>query len=124
MTDTEAGDWLRRHFQAEIEAIRQAPPVVPPPPEPINLPPAEPGSPLAEEWELFRREIAGLLANGHRGRFAVVKAGQLTTWDTLRDAIEAARLLHGNVLCLIQPVQPKVPASSPFRIGYRRLCRE
>lgn len=124
MSDTDANDWLRQQMREEIEAIRQQPPTVPPIPETIDLPPADPGDPLAEEWELFRREVRRLLLDGHRGRFAVVRGGLLTTWDTIRDALEACRLLHPGSVCLIQRVQPTLPAASPFRIGYRRLCRD
>jgi hypothetical protein len=34
-----------------------------------QLPPAEPGSRIAREWETYRREVGRLLAEGHEGRF-------------------------------------------------------
>jgi hypothetical protein len=36
----------------------------------VDLPRAVPGNPFAEEWELFRRQVGQLLADGGRGRSA------------------------------------------------------
>src|SRR5207247_2194922 len=38
-----------------------------------ELPPAQPGNPLATEWELFRREVGRLLAEGHEGKTVLIK---------------------------------------------------
>ena len=86
------------------------------------LPPDVPNSPVAEEWTLFCRELPRLLNEGHRGRYALVKAGHdVTVWDTLRDAIHAGDLLYGTTLCLVQPVAASLPS---FRVGYNKLCRD
>jgi hypothetical protein len=78
-----------------------------------DLPPSAPGSPFAEEWEAFRREAGRLLAEGCRGRFALVKAGQpITVWDTLRDAAQAGRLLYGDEPCLVQQILPRLRSMS------------
>jgi hypothetical protein len=81
----------------------------------IDLPPAEPGSPFAEEWEAYRNEVGRLLAEGCRGRFALIRSGQpITVWDSLRDAAQAARLLYGAEPCLIQQVDSRL---RPLRAG-------
>jgi hypothetical protein len=112
---------VSRLHREEVERLRGA--AVPPPEVPqINLPeePADPA--FAAEWKLFRQEVAQLLIEGKRGRFALVKAGQpLTVWDSLADAVQASRLLYGNEPTMVQEIQPFVRS---FRVGYNRPCPE
>jgi hypothetical protein len=120
MTDKQESLVARLHRE-EVERLRGAP--VPPPELPeINLPeePADPA--FAAEWKLFRQEVARLLVEGKRGRFALIKAGHpLTVWDTLADAAQASRLLYGNEPCLLQEIQLSL---RPLRVGYNRPCRD
>ena len=55
-----------------------------------ELPPAQPGEPLAAEWETYRREAGRLLAEGREGRFVLIKGEEVIslydTWDAARDA--------------------------------------
>ena len=55
-----------------------------------ELPFAQPNSPLAEEWETYRREIGRLLSEGQEGRFALIRGavifGLYDTWDAARRA--------------------------------------
>jgi hypothetical protein len=52
-----------------------------------------------------QESLARPLAEGQRGRFALVKAGRpLTVWDTLADAARAGRLLFGTEPCLVQEI--------------------
>jgi hypothetical protein len=120
MTDQQESLVARLHRE-ELERLRGAP--LPPPELPQISLPEEPADPaFAAEWKLFRQEVARLLLEGKRGRFALVKAGQpLTVWDTLADAVQASRLLHGQEPCLVQEIQPFLRS---FRVGYNRLCRE
>jgi hypothetical protein len=107
MTDRPEGLVTRLHREA-VERLRGAP-LPPPEPPPINLPEQPVDATFAAEWRLFRQAVARLLAEGQKGRFALVKAGhELTVWDTLRDAAEAARLLFGPAPCLVQEVQPSL----------------
>src|SRR5580700_8058454 len=72
-----------------------------------DLPDAEPGSPIAEEWALFRREVPRLLSEGLQGKYALVKAGKpITVWDTLHDAVQAGEILYGPQPSLVQEVLP------------------
>ncbi len=52
------------------------------------LPAAEPGTPLAEEWETYRREVGRWLAEGQAGRYALIKrqeiVGLYDTWHAAR----------------------------------------
>jgi hypothetical protein len=120
LTDSQESLVARLHRE-EVGRLRGA--LIPPPELPeINLPeePADPA--FAAEWKLFRQEVAQLLLDGKRGRFALVKARHpLTVWDTLADAVQASRLLYGNGPSLVQEVQPSL---RPFRVGYNRPCRD
>jgi hypothetical protein len=118
---TETGDELvRRLHQEEIERMRQESETGSLPPREVQYPPlpdAEPGSPMAEEWTMFKREVGRLLQEGHRGKFALIKAGQaITIWDTFYDAVQAAQSLDGNGKTLVQEVLPYL-RRRPFRIG-------
>jgi hypothetical protein len=116
---TESGRELveRIHRQALEQLRSEAPsePEVGQETPQIDLPPAEPGSPFAEEWEAYRNEVRLLLAQGCRGRFALIRIGQpITVWDSLRDAAQAARLLYGSEPCLVQQIDSRL---RPLRAG-------
>jgi hypothetical protein len=86
-----------------------------------ELPEAEPGSPVAAEWKLFRQEVEQLIREGYRGKFALVKAAQpILVWDTARDAVQAARLLYGEGPSLVQQILPYL---KPLRVGGIGPCR-
>jgi hypothetical protein len=92
-------------------------------PTPLDegLPEAGADSPIREEWDIFRREVRGLIAAGEKGRFVLIKAGRpLSVWDTLGDAAQAGELLYGQAPCLVQEIQVFV---RPFRAGPHRSCR-
>ncbi len=107
---------LRMHRE-ELARIRaEGPGQSPDPTDRIaKLPPLPPGSPIKDEWDLFRSELPWLLSQGNRGRFALVKIGHpITTWDTLRDALQAARLIYGKEPFFFQEIQPYL---KPIRLG-------
>ncbi len=80
------------------------------------------GQPFAQEWKTFKREVSRLLAEGHRGRFAVIKGNEIVSiWDTVRDAEQAARERFGPETLFVQEVQLFV---RPLRWGYWRPCRD
>ena len=120
MTDNQESRVARLHQEA-VERLGGKPTPTPGPPA-IDLPEESADPALAAEWKAFRREVARLLAEGQRGRFALVKAGHpLTVWDTLADAARAGRLLFGTQPCLVQEIQPSL---RPLRVGYNRPCRD
>jgi hypothetical protein len=55
-----------------------------------ELGPAATNSQLTVEWNLYRREVGRLLAEGQQGRFVLIKGeeiiGVYDTWDDARDA--------------------------------------
>lgn len=53
-----------------------------------ELPPGSPGTPLYEEWELYRRESARLLSEGHESRWILIKGREiLGIFDTHESAL-------------------------------------
>jgi hypothetical protein len=124
--DKDARDLVERLHREEIERIQAGGAVLSsarPPRQVEGLPEAEPGNPMAAEWELFRSEVESLIRNGCKGRFAVVKVGHpITAWDTLRDALQAAELLYGKEMVLIQEIQRYLPPR--LRLVGDRSCRD
>jgi hypothetical protein len=90
----DADDLVARIHREAWERYRQQPP--PPSREPptihyTELPAAEPGSALAEEWNFYRREVGRLLAEGNEGRYIVIKGQQIIgIWDREEDALTTA----------------------------------
>jgi hypothetical protein len=118
-----AEDLVLRLHREEVERLRGKPPEQSARATALSfdLPEGDPHGPLAEEWQLFRQEVARLIEEGYRGRFVLVKVGQsITVWDTLRDAAQAGQLLYGPGPCLIQEIQPFL---RPLSMGYDRRCR-
>lgn len=84
-----------------------------------ELPDERPDTPLATEWNFYRRVVGGLLAEGQEGKWLLVKNEEIIgIWDTEAEANEV-RLQRFRM----QPVLMKqVLANEPiFRIGYNRL---
>ena len=79
-----------------IELVRAQP--LPPYESPTvhfaDLPAASPDSQFGQEWNFYRREVGSLLANGHEGRFVLIKGEKiLGIWDTQEEA-EAVAFHH------------------------------
>ena len=52
-----------------------------------QLGPSAPNSPVAEEWETYRRIAGDLLATGYHGQFVLIKGSEVIGfWPTFRDA--------------------------------------
>jgi hypothetical protein len=80
-----------------------------------------PDSPIATEWNFYRRMIGQLLAEGHEGKWLLIKGEKIVgIWDTEAeaDAVRRERFLMQAVL------MKKILTREPIlRIGYNRLCR-
>jgi hypothetical protein len=47
-----------------------------------ELPPARTDSPIASEWDFYRREVGRLLAEGHENRWVLIKGQEIVgIWD-------------------------------------------
>jgi hypothetical protein len=96
-----------------VERDRTEPP--PPPKEPpaihhTELPEAKPDSPLYHEWNFYRSEVGRLLAEGHEGRFLLIKGQDIIgIWDTQEEAKAAALEKYLMQPCLIHQVRSREP---------------
>jgi len=85
-----------------------------------ELLPAHPNSPLAVEWEFYRREVGRLLAEGHEGKHIVIKGEQIIgLFDTHLEALAAANQLFLRQSFLIHQVQTR---ERVYRTGYIPVC--
>jgi hypothetical protein len=51
-----------------------------------ELAPAEPGEPLAVEWEFYRREVGQFLAEGREGQWVLIKGEEILGFFETREA--------------------------------------
>ena len=101
--------------QASFEAaIAGATPILNEP----DMPADQPG---AAEFNVFKREVAQLIAEGHKGRFALIKGDCIlsSVWDTQRDAIQAGRERFGSEPFTVQEIQWYLRR---LRWGYYSTC--
>lgn len=84
-----------------------------------ELPPANPHSPLAAEWETYRREVGRLLAEGQEGKYALIKGDEIIgiydTWDAAREAGLEKYLLQPHVVRRILSREPLIRGPLFFR---------
>jgi hypothetical protein len=85
-------DWLAQLMAIERERMIANPPAPPKPIEPqtihfSELPEDTSGGPLSTEWNFYRREVGRLLAEGHEGRWVLIKGEVIVgIWDTEEEA--------------------------------------
>jgi hypothetical protein len=72
---------------------------------------------LAAELDTYHRELGRLLAEGHAGRWVVVKGNEVvSTWDTFDDAIQVGYDRFGQTPFLVQQVLAQQPvAQQPWQ---------
>jgi len=101
---TELSEWIRRLQEWEREQVKDMPPF--PPREPATIHYTElaeplPGSPIATEWDCYRREVGRLLAEGNEGKWILIKGDQIVgIWNTQEeaDSVRIERFLMQPVL--------------------------
>ncbi|MBM4067918.1 MAG: hypothetical protein FJ271_03100 [Planctomycetes bacterium] len=75
-----------------------------------ELPPSRPESPVAREWETYRREVGRLLAEGEEGRFALIHGddivGIFDTWEEAEQAGLERYLLQAH---MVRPILSREP---------------
>jgi hypothetical protein len=116
-------DVASRLQQAEREELREHPR---PPRRSVRtvhyteLTPVRPGDRCEVEWEVYRREVGRLLAEGHAGKWLIIKGEDiLGLWGTLEEAQQAERSQQDRVF--LKQVLEREPI---HRIGYNRQCRD
>ena len=96
---------------ASKQARVPSPPGNEPPTIPYTqLPAAQPDSPLYQEWNVYRREVTRLLAEGQEGRFLLIKGEDIIgIWDTPEQAKAVALQKYLMQPCLIQQIRRREP---------------
>jgi hypothetical protein len=75
-----------------------------------QLPDAKADSPLYHEWNHYRSAVETLLAEGHEGRFVLIKGESIIgIWDTRAEAKGVALRKYLMEPCLIQEVRRHQP---------------
>jgi hypothetical protein len=75
-----------------------------------DLPQAEQGEPLAEEWNTYRREVCRLLADGHEGRQVLIKGAEIIgIFDSYETAYDIGLQRFLLEPFLVHPVRPEEP---------------
>jgi hypothetical protein len=86
-----------------------------------ELLPAQPGNALAVEWELYRREVGRLLAEGHEGKHIVIKGDQIIgLYDTHLEALGAANQRFLGQSFLIRHILTR---ERIYNVGFIPVCR-
>src|SRR5262249_10324027 len=73
-----------------------------------ELPPTPPAELPDPEWELYRREVGRLLAEGHEGKWILIKGEEIIgIYDTREEATEQAykQCLIPRQPCLVHQIQ-------------------
>jgi hypothetical protein len=74
------------------------------------LPAGSPGSPIACEWDVYRREVGRLLEEGNESRWVLIKGDQIIgIWESETDAQAVALQKYLMQPCLIQQVRSREP---------------
>jgi hypothetical protein len=75
-----------------------------------ELPDCKPDSPLYREWNFYRREVGRLLAEGHEGRFVLIKGEEVIgIWDTEEETRAIALQKYLMQPCLIHQIRSREP---------------
>jgi hypothetical protein len=75
-----------------------------------ELPEGKADSPLQQEWNTYRREIGRLLAEGHEGRYVLIKGEEIIgICDTREEARSAALDKFLLQPCLIHQILSREP---------------
>jgi hypothetical protein len=126
MNDHEQDDGralVERIHREAAERLRgqPLPPVERPTIHYTELPAAQPGDAHYLEWNTYRREVGRLLAEGHEGRYLLIKGEEIIgIWDTHEQAKEVALQRYLLQPCLIQQIRSREPL---FRgPTWSRLC--
>ena len=96
-----------------IEQTQSEPTALPEGPRTIHyteLPEDTSDSPIAGEWNFYRREVGRLLAEGHENRWVLIKGAEIIgIWDTEEDARAVALSKYLMQPCLIHQVRSREP---------------
>jgi hypothetical protein len=115
-------EMMRQLVEQERHSVTELPPFFLP--ERLTIPytglaEAPPDSPIAMEWNFYRREVGRLLAEGHEGKWVLIKGEQIVgLYDNNEEAYERQQVLTQPVV--IKQILKREPV---LRIGYIPPCR-
>jgi hypothetical protein len=90
-----------------------------------ELPPAEPGSALAAEWETYRREIGRLLAEGLEGKAVLIKGDEIVgIYETWQEAREVGLEKYYQQPHMVHPILSREPVIRGPLFRYIRMGRQ
>jgi len=95
-------DWVEKITRESAERLRlqPLPPVERPTIHYTELPEDTSNSPIASEWNFYRREVGRLLAEGQEGKWLLIKGERIIgIWDSEAEAHQVAVQKY-----LMQPV--------------------
>jgi hypothetical protein len=82
------------------------------------------GAATEPEFAAYLRELPRLLAEGHAGRYALLKGDEvLSVWDTQRDVLQAGYERFGLQPFSVKRIDPRDPERiSAIRASERTVC--
>ncbi|MBY0528217.1 MAG: hypothetical protein K2R98_32780 [Gemmataceae bacterium] len=99
---------IERMHRAALEEIPPARTLEPPTIHYTELPEGRPDSPLRREWNTYLHEAGRLLAEGHAGRYVLVKGEELLgIWDTESEAMRTGYEQFLGQAFLVHQVQER-----------------
>src|SRR5579859_162953 len=116
-------EWARRLREREFEELRKAAARPRPARELPTIPYTElaeapPESPIATEWNSYRRQVGRLLAGGNQGKWVLITGEQIIgIWDTFEEAKQAEASVAPPVM--LKQILEREPL---IKIGYSRVC--
>ena len=118
----EAVQWLQAQEREQL--LRNPPPPKPQPDRPTihwtDLAEAPPGSRIATEWNFYLKQVGRLLAEGHEGRWVLIKGEEIIgIWDTQKEAdqVRVQRFLKQDVLIhQVLTFEPVLRGPTYFRL--------
>jgi hypothetical protein len=117
MTKEELMKWVE---QVERERMLQDPPPPRPPPERptihyTELPEDTRDDQIARDWNFYRREVGRLLAEGHEGKWVLIKGEEIVgIWDTREQAEAVALERYLMEPVLLQQILTREPVRGPI----------
>lgn len=103
---------VRAIHQIAMEDYRKdpLPPYEPPTIHYRELPDGDADNPIKTEWDFYRREAPRLLAEGHEGKFVLIKGERIIgMWDTHQEADKVRREKFLMQNCLVQQILVREP---------------
>ena len=87
----------------------------------LELPPPDPASDFADEWETYRSRVGTWLAEGKEGQFVLLKGKDiLGFWGDFEGALAKGYRRFPKGPFFVHHVLSREPV---IRIGFNRLCR-